>query len=129
MRTRSLLLNARPGRGAALLLPWVLFVAGIGGYFYTAHERHLANPDERVTPTLTEMLKGMAGAALRPAGDEEEQTPRGTLSNRFFTSMLWTDTTATARRFTFAMLLLLLAVLLGLHMGLFPYAGLALERF
>jgi len=107
----------------------VLFVAGVYGYFYTARERHLANPDERVTPTISEMLKGMAGAALRPAGDEEEQTPRRTLSTRFFSSMLWTDTTATARRFAFAMLLLVPAVLLGLHMGLFPYAGLTLERF
>jgi NitT/TauT family transport system permease protein len=107
----------------------VLFVAVVCGYFYTARERHRANPDERVTPTITEMLKGMAGAALRPAGDEEEQPPRRTLSKRFFSSMLWTDTTATARRFAFAMLLLVPAVLLGLHMGLFPYAGLTLERF
>ena len=72
MRTRSLLLNARPARGVSFLLPWVLFVAGVGGYFYAARERHLVNPDERVTPTMTEMLKGMAGAALRPAGDEED---------------------------------------------------------
>jgi NitT/TauT family transport system permease protein len=126
---RSLLLNARPGRGAAFLLPWVLFVTGVSGYLYVARERHLANPDERVTPTITQMMSGMAGAVLRPAGDEEEQTPRDTLWNRFFNSMLWTDTTATARRFAFAMLLLVPAVLLGLHMGLFPYAGLTLERF
>src|SRR5690348_11904488 len=106
MRTRSLLLNARPARGVSFLLPWVLFIVGVGGYFYAARERHLVNPDERVTPTMTEMLKGMAGAALRPAGDEEEQTPGGALSKRFFSSMLWTDTAATARRFLFAMLLL-----------------------
>jgi NitT/TauT family transport system permease protein len=129
MRTRSLLLNARPARGVSFLLPWVLFVAGVGGYFYSARVRHLANPDERVTPTMTEMLKGMAGAALRPPGDAEEQAPPGTLSTRFFSSMLWTDTAATARRFLLAMLLLVPAVLLGLHIGLFPYAGLTLERF
>ena len=129
MRTRSFLLNARPARGVSFLLPWVLFVAGVGGYFYAARERHLVNPDERVTPTMTEMLKGMAGAALRPPGDEEEPALRGTWSTRFFTSMLWTDTTATARRFLFAMLLLVPAVLLGLHIGVFPYAGLTLERF
>jgi NitT/TauT family transport system permease protein len=126
---RSLLLNARPGRGAAFLLPWVLFVAGVTGYLYAARQRHLANPDERVTPTITQMMRGLAGAALRPAGDEEEQTPPEGLWNRFFNSMLWADTTATARRFAFAMLLLVPAVLLGLHMGLFPYAGLTLERF
>jgi NitT/TauT family transport system permease protein len=129
MRAGSLLLNASPGRGAALLLPWVLFAAGIAIYVYAARERHVANPDERVTPTITQMVQGMAGAALRPAGDEEEQTPRGTRSERFFGSMLWKDTTATARRFVYAMLLLVPAVLLGLHIGLFPYAGLTLERF
>jgi NitT/TauT family transport system permease protein len=129
MRAGSLLLNASPGRGAALLLPWVLFAAGIAIYVYAARERHVANPDERVTPTLTQMVKGMAGAALRPAGDEEEQMPRGTVSKRFFGSMLWQDTTATARRFVYAMLLLVPAVLLGLHIGVFPYAGLTLERF
>jgi NitT/TauT family transport system permease protein len=123
------LLNASPGRGAAFLLPWALFAAGIAIYVYAARERHVANPDERVTPTITQMVKGMAGAALRPAGDEEEQTSRGTLSGRFFGSMLWKDTTATARRFVYAMLLLVPAVLLGLHIGLFPYAGLTLERF
>ena len=123
------MLNASPGRGAAFLLPWALFAAGIAVYVYAAHQRHVANPDERVTPTITQMVKGMAGAALRPAGDEEEQTPRGTLAERFFGSMLWKDTTATARRFVYAMLLLVPAVLLGLHIGLFPYAGLTLERF
>src|SRR5207248_8071270 len=48
---------------------------------------------------------------------------------RILGSMLWKDTTATARRFVYAMLLLVPAVLLGLHMGLFPYVGLSLLRF
>jgi NitT/TauT family transport system permease protein len=125
----SLLLHASPGRVAAVLLPWTLFVAGIATYLYAARARHVANPDERVTPTIAQMLEGMANAALRPAADEEEQAPRGTLSERFLSSMLWRDTTATARRFAYAMVLLVPAVLLGLHMGLFPYAGLTLQRF
>ena len=44
----------------------------------------------------------------------------GSLAQRFLNSMLWKDTKATARRFFFSMVLLIPAVLLGLHMGLFP---------
>ncbi len=37
--------------------------------------------------------------------------------------MLWKDTVASAKRFAWAMLLLVPAVVLGLHMGLFPVIG------
>src|SRR5258708_7633781 len=46
-----------------------------------------------------------------------------------FHSMLWKDTKATGRRFGLSMALLLPAVLLGLHMGLFPYVGVFFTRF
>jgi NitT/TauT family transport system permease protein len=42
---------------------------------------------------------------------------------------LWKDTKATSRRFIYSMLLLIPAVLLGLHMGLFPYVGVFCLRF
>jgi NitT/TauT family transport system permease protein len=43
--------------------------------------------------------------------------------------MLWKDTVATSRRFLISMLLLIPAVVLGLHMGLFPYVGVFFMRF
>src|SRR6201999_3988888 len=43
--------------------------------------------------------------------------------------MLWTDTVASAKRFGWSMLLLVPAVLLGMHMGLFPYIGTFFLRF
>jgi NitT/TauT family transport system permease protein len=43
--------------------------------------------------------------------------------------MLWKDTVASSRRFLFGLALLLPAVLLGLHMGLFPYFGVFFLRF
>ena len=43
--------------------------------------------------------------------------------------MLWKDTKATSRRFVYSMVLLFPAVLLGLHMGLFPYVGAFFLRF
>ena len=80
-------------------------------------------------PTIAQMARGMYDAALKPA--EDDDTPaRGTgVVQRFLGSMLWKDTIATSRRFVCSMLLLVPAVLLGLHMGLFPFAGAFFLRF
>ena len=43
--------------------------------------------------------------------------------------MLWKDTKASGLRFFYSMALLFPAVLVGLHMGLFPYVGAFLLRF
>jgi NitT/TauT family transport system permease protein len=43
--------------------------------------------------------------------------------------MLWKDTVASARRFFWGLALLIPAVLLGLHMGVFPYFGVFFLRF
>jgi NitT/TauT family transport system permease protein len=94
-----------------------------------AHARHLDNPEDRVTPTLTQMTHGIVNAALRPADDDELQTAGGSVWEQFRGSMLWKDTKATGRRFFSGMLLLVPAVFLGLHMGLFPYAGAFFLRF
>ena len=123
------LIHARPNRPVAALLSWSLFVLGIGLYFYISIARHRENPEDRVMPTITQMARGMYNAALQPAEDDEQQAQGGGLAQRFFASMLWKDTRATARRFFYAMLLLIPAVLLGLHMGLFPYVGMSFLRF
>lgn len=125
----TLLIYAKPGRSATALLSWALFAVGIAAYLYVAQARHLENPDERVTPSLAQMATGMLNAALQPAEDEEAPQVEGTVVERFLGSMLWKDTRATGRRFLYAMLLLIPAVLLGLHMGLFPYVGAFFLRF
>ena len=43
--------------------------------------------------------------------------------------MLWTDTVASSRRFFYGLALLFPAVLVGLHMGVFPYFGVFFLRF
>lgn len=48
---------------------------------------------------------------------------------RFRTSMLWTDTLASGRRFLISVALLFPAVLLGLHMAMFPVIGAFFLRF
>jgi NitT/TauT family transport system permease protein len=129
MSVGTLLIYAKPGRSTTRLLSWVLFAAGIAAYFYVAHTRHLENPEERVTPSLAQMATGMLNAALQPAEDEEAPEAGGTVVQQFLSSMLWKDTKATGRRFAYAMLLLVPAVVLGLHMGLFPYVGAFFLRF
>ena len=118
-------INAQPGRVYAWILSWFLFAAGIGFYFVTAAQRHKENPEDRVVPTLAQLGEGLHDAAF---GTTEEGAGRA-LPARFFDSMLWLDTVASAKRFGWAMLLLIPAVILGLHVGMFPYIGVFFLRF
>jgi NitT/TauT family transport system permease protein len=133
MAAGILSVHARPGRSATVILSWFLFAAGITLYIFTATARHRENPEERVMPTLAQMAQGMYNAAMQPAEDDaqssEDATQEPSVARRFLNSMLWKDTVATGRRFLYSMALLLPAVILGLHMGLFPYVGAFFLRF
>lgn len=124
-------LDARPNRAATFALSWFLFAAGIALYFQTSDKRHAENPEDKVVPNLTQLRQGMTDAFLKP--DTEEEAPAGlenaSLTTKFLTSMLWTDTLASAKRFVWSMILLVPAVLLGLHMGMFPVFGQVFLRF
>ncbi|MGO9259804.1 MAG: ABC transporter permease [Bryobacteraceae bacterium] len=124
-----LLINAKPTRTWSALLSWTLFAAGIAAYFYVSHARHRDNPEDRVMPTIAQMARGMYDAAMHPAEEEETSAQPDNFAQRFLGGMLWKDTEATARRFFYSMALLVPAVLLGLHMGLFPYIGSFFLRF
>jgi NitT/TauT family transport system permease protein len=120
-----------PGRSAAFILSWFLFAAGITSYFYLSQQRHRDNPDDRIMPTAMQMISSFQDAALKPAEEEEVQEGSETLplATRIRSSMLWKDTMATARRFLISVALLFPAVLLGLHMAMFPYVGAFFLRF
>jgi NitT/TauT family transport system permease protein len=124
------LVHAKPNRVGTIVLSWMLFAVGVGLYFYTSQKRHQDNPEDRIMPTVTQMLHGMSDASTKPAEDDDSALPdNASLRQRFFASMLWKDTLATSRRFVYSILLLIPAVLLGLHMGLFPYVGVFFLRF
>jgi NitT/TauT family transport system permease protein len=123
------LIHSKPGRMGGAMLSWSLFAIGIALYLWIAHARHADNPEDRVVPTVTQMARGMYDAVMQPAEDDEAFAASTSAAQRFLHSMLWKDTRATARRFLFAMLLLIPAVILGLHMGLFPYVGTFFLRF
>jgi NitT/TauT family transport system permease protein len=121
-------IHAYPGRTTAWILSWFLFAAGVVSYFYVALERHRDNPDDRVMPTIAQMVRAFQDAALKPA-EEEDSAAAQTLIGRLRASMLWKDTAATSRRFLISVALLFPAVLLGLHMAMFPYIGALFLRF
>jgi NitT/TauT family transport system permease protein len=122
-------IDAQPARIPAWVLSWLLFAAGITAYFYAAEERHRQNPDDRVMPTVSQMVRAFQEAAAKPAdGGEAREAPQS-LIERARGSMLATDTIATARRFLISVALLFPAVLLGLHMAMFPYMGAFFLRF
>jgi NitT/TauT family transport system permease protein len=124
-------INVKPSRAACWTFSWLLFAIGIGLYFYTAQKRHKENPDDRVVPTLAQLAAGLYQAAMSPDGDEAISADAQGQSAfaRFRNSMLWTDTVASSRRFIYGLALLFPAVLLGLHMGIFPYFGVFFLRF
>jgi NitT/TauT family transport system permease protein len=124
-------IHAVPNRTAAWLLSWFLFLAGVTSYFYIAQQHHRDNPDDRVMPTASQIIRGFGDAVLKPA-EEADLSDDGTtppLFTRIRSSMLWKDTAATGRRFLIAVSLLFPAVLLGLHMAMFPYIGAFFLRF
>ena len=121
--------HAAPARSTAWILSWVLFATGICAYFTVARQRHLENPDDRVTPSLAQMAGAFADAALKAPGDEAPGEAGQSLGARIANSMLWKDTKATGRRFLISVALLFPAVLLGLHMAMFPYIGSFFLRF
>jgi NitT/TauT family transport system permease protein len=124
-------ISVKPNRVTGWVLSWFLFAAGISLYFYTAQKRHQENPDDRVVPTLAQLGAGIYQAAMNPDADEEPAADAASQSalDRFRNGMLWKDTVASARRFFYGLALLFPAVLLGLHMGLFPYFGTFFLRF
>ncbi len=124
-------INSRPSRFSVQTLSWFLFAAGALLYLYSSRQRHIENPEDKVVPTIQQLADGFRQAALQPDTDEEPSADAasGSVVQRFLNGMLWKDTMASARRFAYAMLTLIPAVLLGLHMGVFPYVGALFIRF
>ena len=124
-------IHAKPGRIPGGIVSWSLFALGVGLYFYAAQQRHLDNPEDRVMPTLAQMVKGAADAALQPDESDEQQpmAENAPVWEKFSRSMLWKDTKASSRRFLYSIALLFPAVVLGLHMGVFPWFGTFFLRF
>ena len=123
-------IQAQPNRTLAQLLSGVLFVVCIIAYLHTSVARHRENPEDRVVPSAHQLAQGIRTSVLEPA-EEDDYLPADNASTmeRVRHSMILKDTMASGRRFLLAVALLIPAVILALHIGLFPYIGAGLMRF
>ena len=122
-------IQARPHRLWTQSLGWVLFIAGIALYAQFSIARHKNNPEDRVVPSLHQLVEGIRTSALQPAEEDDPLEADASFYQHVRHSMLWKDTVASGRRFLVALLLLVPAILLGLNMAIFPYAGSVFLRF
>jgi NitT/TauT family transport system permease protein len=123
-------IQAKPNRLLANSLSCLLFVVCIGLYMQTSISRHRENVEDRVVPSAGQLVRGIHSSVFEPA-EEDEYVPADNASRweRFRHSMIWKDTASSGRRFFISLLLLIPAVLLALHIGLFPWVGAGFLRF
>ena len=122
-------IQGRPRRLWTQSLSWVLFLAGIFAYTQFSIARHHENPEDRVIPSGAQLWQGIKASVLEPAEEDDALDPGASTYQRVTHSMLWKDTVSSSRRFFIAIALLVPAVLIGLHMAVFPYAEAFFLRF
>jgi NitT/TauT family transport system permease protein len=106
-----------------------LFLVGIMLYAQMSIARHRENPEDRVVPSMRQLMAGISSAVFDAPEEDDQIDASAPLLQRISHSMLWKDTAASARRFLIALGLLVPAILLGLHMAVFPYFGALFQRF
>jgi NitT/TauT family transport system permease protein len=122
-------IQGRPHRLWTQSLSWVLFLVGIFAYTQFSIARHHENPEDRVIPSGSQLWQGIKAAVLEPAEEDDALDPGASTYQRVTHSMLWKDTVSSSRRFFIAIALLIPAILIGLHMAVFPYAEAFFLRF
>jgi NitT/TauT family transport system permease protein len=110
-------------------LSWILFLIGIFTYTQFSIIRHKENPEDRVIPSGAQLWQGIKASVLEPAEEDDAFDPEASTFQRVTHSMLWKDTVSSSRRFFIAIALLIPAILIGLHMAVFPYAEAFFLRF
>jgi len=122
-------IQARPHRAWVQLLSWLLFIAAIGLYMHFSAARHRDNPEDRIAPNGHQLMQGIRASVLQPAEEDDDLPAGASTLQQIHHSMLWKDTAASATRFFIALALMIPAILIGLHMGVFPYADAFFQRF
>ena len=122
--------QARPNRLFSQAASCFLFILCIGLYMQTSARRHRENPEDRVVPNAAQLMAGIHASVLEPA-EEDDYIPADDASKweLFRHSMIVKDTISSGRRFLISLLLLVPAVVLALHVGLYPWFGALFLRF
>lgn len=110
-------------------LSWMLFLVGILLYSQVSVARHKDNPEDRVVPTGAQLVQGVKSAVLEQPEEDDPLDASASTWQKVTHGMLWRDTVSSSRRFFISLLLLIPAILLGLHMAVFPYAEAFFLRF
>ena len=121
--------QARPRQLSVQALSWMLFIVCIGFYLHVSATRHRENSEDRVVPSGAQLLHGIKASVLEPAEEDDALEDGASTWQRIHHSMLWKDTASSSRRFFISLALLVPAILLGLHMAVFPYIGAVCLRF
>ncbi|NQU06052.1 MAG: ABC transporter permease subunit [Calditrichaeota bacterium] len=108
-------INVQPNRTTRILASLLPFVVCIIVYATIAHIRHQENPKDKLVPTIAQLFDGFNRSAFEPDRKGEYR--------------LVIDTIASSRRFLIGVVLLFIGVLIGLHMGVWPYTEVLLYRF
>ncbi|KYK26119.1 hypothetical protein AYK26_00700 [Euryarchaeota archaeon SM23-78] len=116
--------NATPSRAVKIIVPWVLFVLFFMLYVRTADVRHKANPKEKLTPKISQMIDGFKRSVFDPETRDPDMVKEA--EDKF---RLAFDTYASLRRCFIALAIIFLGVVIGLNMGTLPYLELLLYRF
>jgi len=98
-----------------VLLALIPFIVSIILYAYASYTRHKDNPKDKLVPTFTQMKEGIEQTAF-------EKDRKGEYR-------LWLDTWVSTKRFLISVSLLFVGVIIGLHMGGFPFFEALLLRF
>ena len=122
-------IQGRPRRLWTQSLSWMLFLVGILLYSQFSVARHKENPEDRVIPSGAQLVQGVKSAVLEQPEEDDPLDATATTWQRVSHGMLWRDTVSSSRRFFISLLLLIPAILLGLHMAVFPYAEAFFLRF
>ena len=123
-------IQARPNRLLGQALSVVLFIVCLGLYMHASRVRHQENAEDRIVPNAQQLRAGIHASVLEPTEEDDYIAPEGASKwERFRHSMIWKDTTSSGRRFGISLLLFLPAILLALHIGLYPYFNAGFMRF
>lgn len=90
------------------ILSSILFIILISAYILVSYIRHEANPADKITPSITQMIDGFKRSAFEKDKRTEEYR-------------LLIDTVASIQRFFISLAIIFFAVLVGVTMGVFPY--------
>lgn len=101
-------IHAKVNPKVATFLSLILFILAISAYILVTHSRHKANPADKITPTISQMVDGFRRAAFEKDKRTDEYR-------------LLIDTLASTRRFFIGIVIIFLSVFLGVTMGVFPY--------